>query len=579
MRLLRGGALIASLVVAAAPAAAQAVFADATLERYSPVTADRLENPDDGDWLTIRRTYNGWGYSPLAQINTENVSRLRPVWVASTGEIDAHEAPPIVSDGVMFVATPGSQVIALNAATGSIYWRYRRPIPEGIGPLHRTSRGIALYEDKVYFAAADAHLVALSARDGSEVWSAKIEEFSNGFYLTVAPLVADGKVMVGISGGERGVRGFVAAFDAQSGEEVWRTYVIPAPGEPGSESWPDDDSWRTGGGPTWVTGNYDPETNLLYWGTGNGSPWMGDQRPGDNLYTSSTLVLDAATGEIRSHFQYHPNDSWDWDENSPPLLIDFERDGRPVQGLVNVARNGYLWFLDRAEAGKGRIGFVGASPYVLQDVFRSIDPVTGRPDVDPDRKPGTGKTSDHCPSIWGGKNWPPAAFNPNTRMIYFPANNNLCGRTTGREVEYIPGSIFTGASIDMYLAPGAEHVGEVQAWNVDTGEKVWTRAMGMTGNWGPMLTTAGGLVFSGGTNDRMFRAFDAMTGDILWEFPTNSVVTAPASSFMVDGRQYIAVMSGIGTDARSMQARLNNIWPGEAPPQPEGGVIWVFAVE
>ena len=336
---------------------------------------------------------------------------------------------------------------------------------------------------------------------------------------------------------------------------MWKTYTVPAPGEPGSETWPKGDQWKTGGAPVWVTGNYDPETNLAFWGTGNGGPWMGDQRPGDNLYTASTIAIDVATGAIKGHFQYHPNDSWDWDEVSPPILVDYQRNGRTIKGLIDVARNGYLWFLERTD---GPINFVDGTPYVKQNVFRSLDPKTGRPDVDPARKPGTGKLADFCPSHWGGKNWPPIAFSPKTRMIYIPANENLCGTIIGREANYTPGSGFTGATSTLYLAPGADHIGEVQAWNVDTGKRVWTHNYAKSANWGPMLATGGGLVFSGGTNDRMFHAFDAATGKLLWEFPTNSGIIGQPSSFMVDGRQYVAVKSGWGVDARAMQA----------PPQP-----------
>ena len=286
---------------------------------------------------------------------------------------------------------------------------------------------------------------------------------------------------------------------------------MPAPGEPGSETWPKGEQWKTGGAPVWVTGNYDPETGLAYWGTGNGGPWMGDQRPGDNLYTASTVAIDVKTGQIRGHFQYHPNDSWDWDEVSPPILIDYQRDGRTVKGLVNVARNGYLWFLER---GAGPIGFVrGRCRTCTQTVFRSLDPKTGRPDVDPARKPATGKKAeDICPSHWGGKNWPPIAFSPKTRMIYIPANENLCDWLTGNEVEYEAGERFIGATSGLVLRPGADHVGEVQAWNVDTGAKVWTHPYPTSATWGSMLATGGGLVFTGGTNDRKLHAFDAPVG-------------------------------------------------------------------
>ncbi len=227
---------------------------------------------------------------------------------------------------------------------------------------------------------ADAVLVALEARTGREVWATAVADNRSGYYMTLAPLVAGGKVMVGTSGGELGIRGFIAAYDPKTGKELWRTYTIPAPGEPGSETWPDGDQWKTGGGPVWITGNYDPVSHLAYWGIGNGAPWLAEQRPGDNLYTASTIAVDVATGRIRGHFQYHPNDSWDWDEVSPPVLIDYRRGGRTIDGLVDVARDGYLWFLHRSD---GPIHFVEGKPYVNQNVFRSLDPKTGRPDVDP----------------------------------------------------------------------------------------------------------------------------------------------------------------------------------------------------
>jgi alcohol dehydrogenase (cytochrome c) len=394
--------------------------------------------------------------------------------------------------------------------------------------------------------------------------------------MSLAPLVADGKVLIGTSGGDLGIRGFVAAFDARTGKELWRTFMVPAPGEPGSETWPAGDQWKTGGASVWVTANYDPATNIAFWGTGNGGPWMGDRRPGDNLYVASTVAIDVTSGQIKGHMQYSPNESWDWDEVSPPILVDFQRNGRVVKGLINVARNGYLYFLERTAT---RINFVDGTPFVRQNVFRSLDPKTGRPDVDPEKKPGTGKLADFCPSLWGGKNWPPIAFNPKTRMIYIPANENLCATYIGREVEYVPGRSYTGTTVTMYQYPGSKHIGEVQAWNVDTGKRVWTHTFEKSANWGPILTTAGGLVFSGGTNDRMFRAFDARSGKVLWEYPTPSGVIGVPMSYSIDGRQYVAVQSGWGIDARAMQGRLNRLHPGEYPEVPEGGAVLVFAVK
>src|SRR5580765_3056799 len=570
--------LVALIVILTASAViAQSPPRLAILQNYPGVTAEQLKAPADGDWPMVRRTYDGWGYSPLEQITKGNVARLQPVWSMSTGVTSGHQAPPMVYGGVMFAATPNNQLLAIDAKTGALLWRYRRTPPEDAIVLHRTSRGIALFGDKVFFAAADAVLVALDVKTGKEVWTTKVEENKNGYYMSLAPLVADGKVMVGVSGGELGIRGFVAADSVDNGSQVWKTFMVPAPGEPGSETWPKGgNQWKTGGGATWITGNYDADTNLIYWGTGNGGPWMGDQRPGDNLYTSSTVALDAATGQIKGHHQYEPNESWDWDEVSPPILVDFMRNGRMIKGLINVGRDGYLWFLERTD---GKINFVEGKPFVKQNVFKSLDPKTGRPDIDPAHKPGTGKMVEHCPSLSGGKNWPPIAFSPETRMIYIPANENICGTSVGREVEYVPGKNYTGAQLGFYLAPGADHFGEVQAWSVDTGLRVWTHTFPKSINWGPMLATSGGLVFSGGTNDRKFRAYDAKDGKILWEFPTNSGILGTPTTFQVDGTQYVAVQSGWGVDARSVNARLNAEHPGEYPEVPDGGAIWVFAIK
>ena len=558
-----------------APALAQSGPAPPVLPDYQAVTEDRLRHPEDRNWLMIRRTYDGWGYSPLAQITPANVARLRPVWVFSTRETYAHESAPVINNGVMFVSTPHGQVLAINAKTGDLLWRYRRPRPPETVIFHETNRGVALYGNKVYYASGDAFLVALDARTGREVWATAVADNQSGYYMTLAPMVAGGKVMVGTSGGELGIRGFLAAFDPETGRESWRTYTIPAPGEPGSETWPKGGQWKTGGGPIWVTGNYDPAANLAFWGVGNGGPWLGEQRPGDNLYTSSTIAVDVASGHIRGHFQFHPNDSWDWDEVSPPVLIDYRRGGRAVTGLIDVARDGYLWFLRRSA---GPIGFVEGKPYVRQDVFRSLDPETGRPDVDPAHKPGIGREAENCPSHWGGKNWPPIAFSPITRMIYIPANENLCETTIARESVYSPGRGFTGVRFNLFAVPNADHIGEVQAWNVDSGTRVWTHTYAKSPNWGGMLATAGGLVFAGGTNDRRIHAFDATTGKVLWEFPTNSGILAPPVSFAIDGKQYIAVNSGWGVDARAMEAVLSRLFPGAYPEVPEGGSIWVFAL-
>ena len=547
------------------------------LQSYTPVTAERLTKPEDGNWFLFRRTYDGWGFSPLKEITPDNVARLQPVWSMATGQVEGHQAPPIVNNGVMFVATPGNQMLAIEAKTGNILWRYKRTLPEDVVHLHPTNRGVALYGDKVYFASADCVLVALDAKTGKEVWTAKVDDYKKAYYMSLAPLVVDGKVILGASGGELGVRGFVAAMDAETGKELWKTYTVPAPGEPGSETWPaGGDHYKRGGGAIWLTGTYDPETNLTFWGTGNAAPWFGDQRPGDNLYTSSVVALDVNSGQIKGHFQYHPNDSWDWDEVSPPIVVDYQRDGRTVKGLINVSRSGYIWHLERSA---GKINFVTGQPYVRQNVFKSLDPNTGRPDIDETHKPGTGKTADFCPSLWGGKDWPPVAFSPQTRLLYIPANENLCHELTGEVPKYVVGERYMGVAKNvMKMVADADHIGELQAWNVDTGKKVWTTNL-PSFNWGPVLATGGDVLFAGGTNDRMFRAFDAKTGKILWEFPTISGVAAVPVSFQVDGKQYIAVQSGWGVDAQRIQDKLAKANIGVSDDVPQGGVVWVFKVK
>jgi alcohol dehydrogenase (cytochrome c) len=570
---LTGSATGFATVLALAATAFVLVPATVFAQSYRPVTDARLESPEPENWLSYRGNYEGWGYSSLDQIDVSNVDNLRPVWAFSTNATGGHESPPIVNDGRMFITTPGNQVFALDAQTGDVLWRYRHQLPQGRIAFHDTNRGVALFGDNVYTATLDARVVALDAESGEVVWDTPVADNASGYYMTLAPLAARGKIMVGVSGGELGIRGFVVALDAETGEEVWRTYTVPGPGEPGNDSWPGD-SWRTGGAAVWITGHYDPDLGLTYWGTGNPGPWIGDQRPGDNLYTNSVIALAVDTGELVTHHQYHWNGSWDWDEVSTPLLIDVERDGRTIPSLVHPGRNGYLWILEReAEA----IKFVAAQPFVRQNVFASLDPETGRPTYNEDRKPGTGKPAAFCPSLWGGKDWPPAAYSPQTGLLYIPANENLCGTSVGNDVEYQPGRSFTGASTTMTVVPGADHIGELQAWDLNTGEQVWTQEFASQ-NWGPVLATGGGLVFAGGTDDRFFRAFDASTGEILWEQRTNSGIIGVPSTYEIDGVQYIAIQSGWGVDAASMGRRLDGI-RGSANFVPQGGVVWVFALD
>ncbi len=543
---------------------------------YNGVTDARLAAPEPHNWLMTRGDYGSLGYSPLEEITAANVARLKPVWTFSTGVTEAHQSPPVVNDGVMFITTPRNQVLALDARSGELLWRYARELPADLFQLHPTNRGVALYGDLVYLATLDAYLVALDARSGEVVWEQQVEDYLSGYYMTLAPLVAGGKVMVGVSGGEFGIRGFVQAFDAKTGEPAWKTYTVPGPGEPGHDSWPGN-SWQRGGVPVWVTGSYDTSTRLAYWGTGNAGPWIGDDRKGDNLYATSVLALDVESGAIRAHHQYHWHDVWDWDEVAAPLLIDIERDGVKRKALVHAGRDGYLWTLERRDDG---IGFLDAKPYVTQNVYTGIDPKTGRPGYDEARVPRVGQRTEFCPSIWGGKDWPPAAYSPQTGLLYIPANENLCGAITGETAKYRPGELYMGVPLTklevLPTAAAKEHIGELQAWDLATGKRAW-KVDFKSHNWGPVLATGGGLVFAGGTNDRYFRAFDARSGKQLWQQRTNSGVVGMPASYAIDGRQYIAVQSGWGVDAQRKQDFLDKAF-GTKTQVPQGGVLWVFAL-
>ena len=574
----RLASVCAAALVTAAPATAE--VAD-----YSPVTAERLESPEPGNWLQTRRTYDGHGHSPLAEVTRENVADLAPVWNVSTGPYEdptsfaalpargAHQSPAIVNDGVMFVTTHDSQVLALDAASGEELWRYRWELPAGIVPVHPTNRGVSLWEDKVFFTTFDARVVALDAATGEHLWDRELADWMAGYYMTLAPLTVDGHVMVGVSGGEFGIRGFVEALDAETGESLWKTYTIPGPGEPGHDTWPGD-TWERGGGPVWITGNYDAEEGIAYWGVGNAAPWVGALRPGDNLYTTSTIGLDVETGAIETHFQYHWNDTWDWDEVVPPTLIDLETEEGTEKLAVRFARNGWIYKLDREG---GELSFVEGRPYVYQDVFTGLDPETGRPDYDETKVAQVGERVEFCPSAWGGRDWPAEAYDPERGLVFISVNENHCGAMEAQEVEYEPGVLYLGSGLEMTPTEAAsEHIGALQAWDVASMEKVWQTNF-ESPNWGPVLSTAGGLVFAGGTNDSTVRAFDAETGEILWSHELDGGVVSPPTSFEIDGKQHVAFVSGWGVDAERFQGFINAAM-GTDPEIAQGGSVWVFAL-
>ncbi|HWY16691.1 MAG TPA: PQQ-dependent dehydrogenase, methanol/ethanol family [Rhizomicrobium sp.] len=545
---------------------------------YPTVTASRLEHPDAGDWLMYRRTYDGSGFSPLKQITPSNIRRLSLAWSLSTDMLGAHETTPIVNHGRMFITTPQNNIIALDAKTGTQLWRYARTYPKGLFQLHPTNRGVALYDDNVYMATTDCALVALNAATGKLVWDIPIDDYKTGCYSTLAPLAVRDKIIVGYSGGEMGVRGSISAFDAATGKRVWKTYTIPGPNEPGGNTWKGD-AYKRGGGSTWITGVYDPATNTTYWGTGNPGPWVADERPGDNLYTDSTIALDADSGKLKSYHQYTPHDSFDWDEVSAPLLIDTKIDGKLTRTATHAGRNGYLWILNR-----DRLTFLHAFPFSNNNVFTSIDPKTGRPTVDESRRPGAQHGGEFCPSIGGGKDWPPEAWSPQTKLLYIPANNNLCAYLPKGEVpEAHAHGIYVGYQIESVFgsvrasAGAKDHIGELQAWDLNTGKRVWQHNF-KSHLWAPLLVTGGDILFAGGTTDRLFRAFDARNGNQLWSFPMPTGTEGVPTSFAVDGQQYVAVTTGWDLDARGVQNGLDKIY-GTKTVVPQGGTIMVFKLQ
>ncbi len=567
-----------AFALALLPAFAMAEGPGAGKLPYSAVTDQRLQNPEPRNWLNYRGNYAGWGYSPLEKINEKNVSKLQLAWSYSTGVQEGHQSPPIVNDGYMFITTPQNQVIALDARTGMELWRYKKEIPAELFQLHPTNRGVALYGDKVFVATTDCNLVALDAKTGKMLWTTQIGDWKQGYYMTLAPLAAKGKIMVGVSGGEYGIRGYVSAVDANTGMSLWKRDTIPEPNEPGGNSWPNNGSYKTGGASVWVTGTYDPKTNLAFWGTGNPGPWTPDLRQGDNLYASSTLAIDIDTGELKGHHQYAPNDSWDWDEVTPPLLIDTEINGRKVNAAVHAGRNGYLWVLERTN---GPIKFVNAWPYVGNNVFKSIDPKTGRPEYDMSKKPSLQQGATFCPSLWGGKDWLPEAYSPKTGLFYIPANNNMCSHLPkGETTTYKAGDLFLGFPLEGVLTnvrltdDAKDSIGQLQAWDIKTGKLAWVHKF-KEQIWTPLMATGGNLVFAGGTSDRKFRAIDAKNGKILWEHNAPSGVIGVPSSYEVDGEQYIAVQAGWGVDAQRLASAIDHI-KGTNTVVPQGGTLMVF---
>lgn len=510
--------LLAAATLTAAPVVAQ-------------VSHDRIVNAaaEPQNWLTYSGNFQGHRFSPLTEIDRGNVGTLRMAWALQMPSATT-ETSPIVVDGVVYLTGPNF-AMAVDGRTGRKLWNWRRPTPQdfrliGFPPVNR---GAAVLDDTLYVGAVDGALVALDLKTGAERWTAPVADWKKGFAITVAPLAAAGKVVIGISGGEAGVRGFLDAYDAKTGKRDWRLYTVPGAGEKGVETWAGD-SWKTGGGPTWVTGSYDPDTGTLFWGTGNPSPdWNGDKRKGDNLYTCSLLAIDLATGKVRWHFQFTPHDTHDWDSNHVPMLFDTTIAGVKRKVVAVANRNAFYYLLDR-ETGK----FISATPFAKQTWNAGFE-ANGRPIVRPESEPTT-EGSTVWPDYNGGTVWQSPSYSPRTDMVYVSARDSSA-TFTKRDMDFEEGEFFLGGGVDR--APFDEHKSAIRALDASTGKLRWEYTL-LTPPWAGVLSTGGGLVFSG-SDEGLFYALDAQAGKLLWSAQLGSDIRSNPVSYAIDGHQYVAI--------------------------------------
>jgi alcohol dehydrogenase (cytochrome c) len=524
-----------------------------TIGLAAQVSGDRLRNAaaEPHNWLTYSGTYAGHRHSTLRQIDPANVKALEMKWMLQNQVFGPWESSPLVVDGIMYLTQRPNDILAIDAKTGRIFWVYRHPVATDFKVCcGANNRGLAILGETLFMGTLDARLVAVDARSGRPMWNVKVAEYAHGYSLSLAPLVVKDKVIVGVGGGEYGIRGFIAAFDPVTGKELWRFNTVPAPGEPGSETW-SGDAWKTGGGSIWVTGSYDPALNLTYWGIGNPGPDFNPaQRPGDNLYTNSVVALDADTGQLKWHFQFTPADRYDWDATQVPVLVDTNWRGTPARLLMLANRNGFFYVLDRAT---GR--FLLGKPFVKQNWASGLDE-NGRPIQTPQP---SGATT--WPGQQGGTNWYSPSYSPRTGLFYVSAWENVGGVYRSQESVYKPGGNFMGGGYkttaavpDAPVPPNirrptmnnwtdAAGHGAVIAIDPATGDRKWTFPMYDLTDSG-ILTTASDLLFTGG-RDGYFQALDARTGALLWKssFGAVQMLSGPIT-YEVEGRQYVATIGG-----------------------------------
>jgi alcohol dehydrogenase (cytochrome c) len=505
------------------------------------VTFDRILHPDrePQNWLTYSGGVEGRRYSPLTQITPANVKTLELNWVWQARSTEKFEATALVVDGILYTVAPPNDVVALDGATGRPFWTYSYNNAAEAAPCcGRVNRGLAILGDTLFMGTLDAHLIALDARTGRVLWNTQVGNPAEGYTLTHAPLVVKDKVIIGPAGGDRGIRGFIAAYDAHTGKEVWRFNTVPGPGEPGHESW-SGDSWKQGGAAIWTTGAYDPDLNLTYWGTGNPGPdWNGDERAGDNLYSDSVVALDADTGKLKWHFQFTPHDEFDYDSTQVPVLADVQWQGRTRKAMLWANRNGFFYVLDRSTGQ-----FLQAKPFVQVTWANGFDE-KGRPM----RVPGKLPTDDGTlvyPALGGGTNWFSPSYSPKANLFYIPSVDNTSSIFTKKGFPLNPVSIGLGqTSLQPNLRTESEGYGAIRAYDPQTGERKWEFKMGDVTQAG-VLSTASDLVFSGG-RDGYFYALDGRTGALLWKLSLGGQIISGPMSYSVNGKQYIAVAAGTG---------------------------------
>lgn len=523
-----------------------------TLGAEAQVTYQRLldATKEPGNWLTYSGSFMSQRHSPLAQIAPANVGNLEQKWVLQNRVFGPWQATPLVVDGVMYVRQRPNDIVALDATTGRVFWIYRHNTsPDQKACCGANNRGVAVLGDAVFMGTLDGMLVSVDATTGKLNWKVTIAEMKSAYSLTLAPLAVKDMIIVGVGGGEYGIRGFVAAFDARTGKQRWEFNTIPSPGEPGSETWKDD-AWVTGGGPVWITGSFDAALNLTYWGVGNPGPdWNSDQRPGDNLYTDCVIALDADTGRLTWHFQFTPNDAYDYDSVQIPVLVDMDWNGVPAKVMLWANRNGYFYALDR-ETGR----FLRGTPFVKVNWSRGLDE-RGRPIQTP--QPPGART---WPGNQGATNWYSPSYSPRTGLFYVSVWDDYATIYTKQEAKYVEGRYFVGGGFRV-LGPtpnatpmptlnrgpinnwtDAVGKGAVMALDPRTGERKWRFDMADVTDSG-ILTTASDLLFTGG-REGYFQALDARTGALLWKTNLGGQVVSGPMTYEVGGKQYVATIAG-----------------------------------